>query len=1377
MRLSQILLLLVIFSSACFSQVKINEFLARNTTVNPDNVDFSDYSDWLELYNTQGTSVDLTGYYLTDDLDEPLKWEIPAGTVIGPHQTIIFWADGFDAAPGEVFMRESWPWENFVTQGYHTNFKLDFFGEEIGLFKSQDTTITLIDSVTFDRQISDVSMGRNISANYTWYYYGEPTPGRINVTNPVSVPEQSHEVGFSLAAGFYSGTQTLELSTSANEQIYYTTNGSDPTIASEKYVAPIVLSGNSVIRARTIVDGKLPGPITSNTYFVYEIKSTLPVISLIIDPPLFWDDEIGIYSNSMKNREIPLSVEYFDPEGTRQFKVNAGARIGGYNIWRFAQKPLNIYLNDKYGDDEINFKLFDKNYAVFKSFGLRNGGDNWPTTMLQDAMAESIVKDRMEAGVQAYKPCVVYINGSYWGIHNIRERLDEQYFAANYNADPYNIDHVRYNLLPPNGNLGLELEKGTIDDYNALVEFAATHDLSSAENYDYMKSKMDVISFIDFIAAEVYVCNTSWRHNREWWKSTNNGGRWQWQLPDIDRGFNYDNISRNVLDNMVNEYSLFHNLLDNSEFKNSFVQRFAAHLNSTFSPERISVITDSLSSVLEPEMERHITRWSSSGGISSINSWQNELNRIKNFAADRITVVFNQIRNEINVDETVIITINSNNHGSFYFNGVPVQSLSELKFFKNIPIEIIAVPKPGYKFSGWLGSGSDTLLITPQQDVQFTASFIESSDIVLPGMISTNTTLSNTGAAYLTSGDLTVPENVTLKIDRGVTIKMPENAGIYVKGRLLIEGTEDEPVSISTDSKPGNKNWAALCFENAVDTSYISYLKLSGAVNGADPVNQKGAISANNSNLVLDHCLISNVIFPIFVNGGSIVLKNSELSATGTCDYIGVKQGNARITNNIFWGNNAPDTDGIDLDGDNNAVVEGNRMYNFSGFNCDAIDIGENSSNIHITGNYIFNSSDKGISVGQRSTAWIDKNIILGCNLGVAVKDESEVVADKNTFFMNNIAVSCYEKNFGNGGGHATISNSILSASKISSIYKDELSTIEVSYSLSDMDLLAGEHNIFSDPGFKDLLNYELELSDTSVCLVAGKTSDGNQISIGADYVYEESDLPLKIRLSTGSDIVINEIMYADNISDGRNDWIELYNSTDENINLSGWLITDEDSTHTFVFPEGTEVNADDYLVVCSDTALFNAVYDGVKYVIGDLDFGLGNTDKVRLFDALSTLRAFVSYTDSYPWPFTEDNSAVSIELKNPAYINYRTVDWAASGEWGTPGRKNKSFVSSVDSRKRPIPVEYSLLQNYPNPFNPSTAIRYSLPERAHVKIKIFNVLGEELVKLVDDILPAGSYSIRFNAEAVGQPLASGVYIYRLETGEFMQSRKMLLLK
>ena len=767
----------------------------------------------------------------------------------------------------------------------------------------------------------------------------------------------------------------------------------------------------------------------TSTYFIGE-QSYLPSISLVAEPETLWDENIGIYENEFKQREIPVTIHYFTPETDYGFTANAGARLGGLNIWTKPQKPFTIYTRNRFGQDFIHYQLFEnKQIANFSRIVFRNGGDDWEETLIRDPMTESLAMGMMDCGYMAYTPSALFLNGAYWGIYNIREKLDPHYFFENFNVDPDNIDQLEYTSTP-SGTQMLVVE-GDANHYNAMINYILSNDLNEPAVYAHIKELMNVDSFIDFLVMTLYSANTSWGHNREWWRPRSDMGQWQWLIVDIDRGFNIYNVYNNLLDNLIDDYDLFQYLLSSQSFQDRFVQRAAAHFSNTFNTDKITAIVDSLSNGISLEMPRHIDRWGDEGGVSSMNAWENDLDDIKQFAQNRNAVLHSQFISELNLDGMVQVTvaIEPPGAGQVSINDVPViLSDGEGTYFKNKPISILAQPLLGYQFIGWEGV-SDSIRIDYNciSDTLFTAVFQLSEEIILPDVITENTLLTNE-QPYAVVQNLIISSGVALTVSEGVEIRMPEAGNIIVEGQFIINGSEEDPVQIIPQSSIGDNRWGALSFHNETDTSTISHLKLTGASTGVDPMVHHGAISSIHSHIILDHVEIENVEFPVYVEGGSIAINNSSITCDFICDYINVKGGNALIENCIFYGSDAQDTDAIDLDNVIGGIIRSNQIYDFTGFNSDGIDIGENSEDILISSNLIYHTGDKGISVGQGSTVTLDRNLVVGCNNGIAVKDNSTAYIINNTFFYNDTAVSCSEKNVGAGGGTAEIVNTILSS-------------------------------------------------------------------------------------------------------------------------------------------------------------------------------------------------------------------------------------------------------------------------------------------------------------------------------------------------------------
>lgn len=1390
------------------AQVIINEIMASNVSVYPDIWDFEDFTDWIELHNTSNSEIDLTGYYLTDNFKDKKKWPIPSGTKIAANGYLVIFADGNNTKPGERFTRDFYPWnQKFTTKYYHTNFGLSADGEELALCKDENGSVSIVDSVIFSNQLNDISYGRYPNAEAAWYQFDQPTPGAANTTDAKRTEVPSGSVSFSIPGGFYSSSQSLALSSSAGE-IYYTLDGSVPDKNSTKYSAPINISKSTVVRARCIEKDKLAGKVATNTYFINEKSRKLMCVSIAADSTLLFDEEKGIFKNSLKGREIPIAMEFFTEDGKQIAKANAGMRLGSLTNFTCPQKPLQVALKGgKYGDDFIWHRLFDKQFACFSEFRFRQGGDGWNSNLITDGMLESICKEQLELGTQAYRPVVLFINGIYYGIQDLREQFDDQYFTNNYNVDPSTKDEVRSILLPPDGDEGWELVSGSWDSWNSLLKFVRQGPMTDAQKYEEVKLKVNINSLIDFVSIQEFGCNVSWGHNEDVWKTA--GSKWQWLVTDFDRCFSYSNVYGNVSTDILNnggkglsssivkQDTLFSFLLKNTEFKNYFIQRFAAHMNSTFKPSRLNSIVDSIVEILLPEMEDYTKKWGSEGGVKSVQSWNSSVDSVKKFINERGKYVFEHLSaSNFANNGTAELTINFSidGAGEILINQVKMsQGLSDMTFFKSIPMQLRAVPKPGYVFAGWQdGPLTDTMTLTLTGDKVLTANFVTSEQHPVPETITENTTLNLTDNPYVASGDIFVPAGVTLRIEKGVKLLMAQDADIMVEGRLLINGTADSPVSIKPNLAAGAKNWGSLTFTDAKDTCKLSYLEISGTTLGDDPVNERGGVNGNNSHVIMDHLTVTDVVYPFYFEGGSTVLKNSTVVINHICNGgIHIGRGGALVENNTWLSTGKTiNTDAIDIKGVTDGIVRGNRLYNFNGFNSDGIDLGENCKNVLIEGNYIYGNRDKGISCGGNSTCTVRNNIIVACDLGIGIKDEgSKAELDHNTFVRNRIAIAAYTKVFGRGGGIANVKNCILAGSKGASYYADEFSTVTLSYCLSDVDLLPGTGNRFGDPLFTDILNNNFQLLPGSPCINNGspdspKDSDGSVTDIGAPYVFNPIDFPVDKAAPYTASVVINEIMSNDNKDFKQGDWIELHNPTDKDISLENWKLCDEgdidywenlidvnevDSNDLFRFPANTILKAGQYLVVCRELDLFKAAYPEIKNCIGGLTFGLSKDDVLFLFDNNDSLVTVVNFSTNAPWP--EADNSTTIGLRNPKHLNHLPLNWSVSNGKGTPGTGNGFVAIMHQDYKALIPTRFHLGQNFPNPFRTITTIQFALPEEQTVHINVYNIAGRLMEKIVNKRLPAGVHKVVWNARGY----SPGLYFYRIKAGTFTKTRRFTI--
>ena len=262
----------------------------------------------------------------------------------------------------------------------------------------------------------------------------------------------------------------------------------------------------------------------------------------------------------------------------------------------------------------------------------------------------------------------------------------------------------------------------------------------------------------------------------------------------------------------------------------------------------------------------------------------------------------------------------------------------------------------------------------------------------------------------------------------------------------------------------------------------------------------------------------------------------------------------------------------------------------------------------------------------------------------------------------------------------------------------------------------------------------------------------------------------------SGTSVVINEINYNSPDDFETEDWVELYNPTDDIIDLGNWTFKDENDDHVFTIPEDVSLAPDQYIVLCENTDLFQTFFPEVDNFIGDLGYGLeGSGELIRLFDPSGILVDAVDYDDSYPWPVEPDGNGPTLELIDPSQDNALGVNWSASEGHGSPGVINTSL--SIEDLTM-VPEGFMVFNNYPNPFNPTTTISYVLSNNAWVNISIYDMLGRRVKTLINRKQSTGFKTVEWNAtNDAGDFVSSGVYLYVIQSGKLRHSGKMVLLK
>lgn len=514
------------------------------------------------------------------------------------------------------------------------------------------------------------------------------------------VPSEIPAPEFSVEAGFYEEASSLLLTAPEGTDIYYTLDGStpDPDRATTMlYSDPVSIDlcdgrkGESllsatVVRAMAVTGDGAESDVETKTYFVADRMKEwyqVPVVSLTADPEALYGMDTGIIANpEEKGREWerPAHFEYFLPEGTRELSMNVGVRINGAYSRRFEMKSFRLYARSEY-DTQKNFKydFFSeglipavekngekKNIEKFKRLLLRGGGnesDAWETTFFRDILIQSLMTGT-SLDLQSYQPAVVYVNGEFYGILNIRERMDDRYLASHYNCGEedvviygfkYNKDEDGHVILPPAGQDAFEVvaEEGPEEEvsfFEEAFDFVTGNDMSDEAFYQKAQEYFDMENFIDYLCLQMYCGNTDWPHNNcEAWRYTGEpseeyglDGKIRWLVFDTEFGFGLygHRPEEQIIASMVADQRyeqpyrdvltcLFRAFMKNEGFKQQFQTRFSELLDTNFAAETVLAKVDALDEIYRPLVEEKYLKY------GELHPVEQNMEAVRNYAASR----------------------------------------------------------------------------------------------------------------------------------------------------------------------------------------------------------------------------------------------------------------------------------------------------------------------------------------------------------------------------------------------------------------------------------------------------------------------------------------------------------------------------------------------------------------------------------------------------------------------------------------------------------------------------------------------------------------------------------------------------------------------
>jgi hypothetical protein len=742
------LLILMILFSPVYSQAQIviNEFMAGNTASIQD--ENGEHEDWIELYNAGSGNVDMNNYYITDNFSNPTKFQFSASITIIADGFLILFADD-DTEQGEL----------------HTNFKLSLDGEEIGIFKVNGTDTILIDSLTFATQSNDISFGRYPDGNAYFQYFTDPTPGTSNISG--SLVGIAPPPVFSVPGGFYSGPQSVELTTAlAGATIRYTTDGSEPIASSSAYSSAITRNATFILKAKVFAENYAPGKTVANTYFIdehfmaFDVSERLPVVSVSCNNEFLYGSQ-GIIQNPFQDWEKMVNFELFEPDGTTSINQYAGLKVYGNATRDLPQVSLALFARSSYGKGSFDYKFFDdKPFTKWESIVLRDCGSDWSLTYFRDAWCQAMVRNRMYIDAQGSKHAILYLNGEFYGIIDLKEKVNEHYIEMNRGGDPDNIDMLSDDQT---------LIAGDARNYNELRNYMVMNNMALPVLYEELKRRIDVPNFMNLQIAQIYIANLDMFLNSKFWRERENYGKWRWIMYDTELSSNQGDYNytssygtspwTNTLDFASNtnggggwpflrpwSSEKLSSILRNETFKNEFIQTFAVHINTTFKPVRALEMIDSMQNRIRNEIPKQIETY---GGVdiifnpygnhfTTLSEWDYYCDLLREFAVLRPDYmrVFIQEKFALTGMFDLTVTVDDPEKGSINIEGIKVPFDSVGIYFNDIPLSVSSIPNEGFRFVRWEGvSGIDStdedITLTLSENTQLEAIFEPEESIMI----------------------------------------------------------------------------------------------------------------------------------------------------------------------------------------------------------------------------------------------------------------------------------------------------------------------------------------------------------------------------------------------------------------------------------------------------------------------------------------------------------------------------------------------------------------------------------------------------------------------------------------------------------------------
>lgn len=564
---------------------------------------------------------------------------------------------------------------------------------------------------------------------------------------------------FSLTEFFYDENITLEI-TYTNDygdyQIYYTTNGTEPTKGSDLYTKPIEIECTRTetvypFIVRALHEDGTWSDITYHTIiigkFVKLDRFNTLVISLKSDPYNLYDYEYGIliegklrdeWRAANPNADVtppmpanfnirgmagerPVHIEIFESDGTRVINQNGGVRV--YGAWSRAHKlkSMKIYARKEYDTNNwFDYEFFGTDYGYYgnqiekyKRFVVRNAGNDHHSAYIRDELFHTLARDAGLPDTERVTPVSVFMNGEYFGCYWLHEVYCDEYFQQRYGS--YRGDFTVHSI-PASTTDPDEEDSRAAADYNKMMEYASS-DLTQETTYESLCRLLDVENFLMYYAINTYIDNRDWPHNNhrsyryyaaedeEYSDNFPFDGKWRFMMHDSD--YSSGNISTNTIAEMVGGRSpMLTALLKRDDCREFFIKYMLDLLNGAFGEKNFVDTLNKMNASRLLEMDSYLAISKLKPGGMTISTVTSGVKTLRDYAAGRPEMVIRHLKNQFKLgDEYYINIVNAEGCGITVNTYTTYDKRYNYTYISDYPTTIKAVIPKGSEFSHWLVDG------------------------------------------------------------------------------------------------------------------------------------------------------------------------------------------------------------------------------------------------------------------------------------------------------------------------------------------------------------------------------------------------------------------------------------------------------------------------------------------------------------------------------------------------------------------------------------------------------------------------------------------------------------------------------------------------